>query len=322
VRLAAVCDLDEARARTAAAGFGGEAVYLDHRAMLERAELDAVVVSVGALGHPELAIDALEAGLPVYTEKPPAVTAADVLRVLEASRRTGQICMTGFCKRFAPAYRRTHDAVHAPGFGAPSLLTIDWSCGPWYTGEPGDHIVSWYTRDPASTRTWFLLDFAIHMIDMARWLFGEVDEVYARRREERAYAITLAFANGAVGTLGFTQDQGVGDEFRLTERLDVVGAAGESVSMPHAGRMTHYRARDVVDAYETPFAVTDSLVEQGYVGELAEFLAAVREGREPEASIESSYRTMLLYEAIEESAAARQPVRVPTLEAAPAAPSA
>jgi myo-inositol 2-dehydrogenase/D-chiro-inositol 1-dehydrogenase len=310
-RLAAVCDHDETRARRVALAFGAEHVYLDHRTMLAQADLDAVVVCVGALGHPELAIEVLEAGLPVYTEKPPAVTAADVLRVVETSRRTGQICMTAFCKRFAPAYRRAHDAVHSEAFGTPSLLMIDWCSGPWYTGKPDNHVVGWFTRDPNSTRTWFLLDFAIHMIDMARYLFGEVAEVSARRREEQAYAVTLSFANGAVGTLGCTQDRGTLESFRLTERVEVTGSSGQSISIPHAGKMVRYDGGAVVEAYETAFAVTDSLVEQGYVGELQEFLAAVRERREPEASIESSYRTMLLYEAIERSADERAAVQLP-----------
>jgi predicted dehydrogenase len=187
---------------------------------------------------------------------------------------------------------------------------IDWCCGPWYTGDPASKITSWYTRDPASRRTWFLLDFAIHMIDLARFMFGEVEEVYARRLEERSYAVTLAFANGAVGSLGFSQDRGRSDGFLLTERVDLVGTSGQSICVSDAGHMMRYSGRDVVDWHGTPFAVTDSLVETGYVGELAEFVSAVREQREPEASIANSYQTMLLYEAIERSASECQAVRL------------
>jgi myo-inositol 2-dehydrogenase/D-chiro-inositol 1-dehydrogenase len=106
VRLAAVCDLNRAAAERNARKFGGEAIYTDYRAMLDGAGLDAVIVCVGPDMHERLAIDVMEAGLPVYTEKPPAITAAGARAMLAVSRRTGQICMTGFKKRFAPAYQK------------------------------------------------------------------------------------------------------------------------------------------------------------------------------------------------------------------------
>ena len=54
--LAAVCDLDEAKARRNAQRFGGERVYTDHRAMLAQGDLDAVVVCVGPDAHEALSI--------------------------------------------------------------------------------------------------------------------------------------------------------------------------------------------------------------------------------------------------------------------------
>jgi predicted dehydrogenase len=74
--LAAVCDLDEAKAKRNAQRFGGEQVFTDHKRMLAEGNLDAVVVCVDPRAHEALAIEVMEAGLPVYTEKPPAVTAA------------------------------------------------------------------------------------------------------------------------------------------------------------------------------------------------------------------------------------------------------
>src|SRR4051794_32150898 len=86
VELAAVCDLDRELAERNAKRFGAPAVFTDHRRMLAEANLDAVIVCVGPALHARLAIDVLEAGLPVYTEKPPAATAAEALAVVEASR--------------------------------------------------------------------------------------------------------------------------------------------------------------------------------------------------------------------------------------------
>ena len=47
----------------------------------------------------------------------------------------------------------------------------------------------------------FLLDFGIHVIDLAQFLFGDVASVCAFTRDQRAYGVALRFVNGAVGTL-------------------------------------------------------------------------------------------------------------------------
>lgn len=296
VRLAAVCDLDRSRAERNAAMFGGARVFTDHAAMLSDADLDAVIVCVGPDQHHRLAIEVMEAGLPVYTEKPPAVTVNDARSMVEASRRTGQICMTGFKKRFAPAYRKLAEAIRAGELGAPSLLSIDYASG-------------FYSEDPDNPRSQFLLDFTVHILDLTRYLFGEVAEVYARKAGPSTYAVSLGFDNGAVGTLALTANRDWGVS---TERVEVTGAPGEFASVENSIRMRRYSKKTIVDWHDPSFSTAggDSLVETGFAGELIEFVAAVREGRAPESSIDSSYRSMVLYDAIDRSARSRDAVRV------------
>lgn len=293
VELVAVCDLDQSLAAERAQTYGAEAVYTDHEKMLQDQSLDAVLVCVGPAGHVRLAIDVMEAGLPVYTEKPPAPDADGARRVLETSRRTGQICMTGFMKRFAPSFRKARDAVRSDDFGA-SLLRIDWSFGAL----------------SESFRKVFFLDFGIHHIDLARYMFGEVDEVYARAQEDKTYAIMLAFSNGALGTLGISANRGI----EIVEDVSIIGSFGNYITINRTGRMVRYRGSDVVEYHEVPLAFQNSLADVGYEGELAEFFSAVRERREPESSIASSYQTMRLYEAILHSIEERRPVQLSEIE--------
>lgn len=288
-KLVAVCDLDRTRAERNAEVYGGR-VYTDHAEMLREADLDAVVVCVGPKEHPQLAIDVLEAGIPVWTEKPPACSVADVQAMQEAGNRTGRICMTGFMKRFAPVYRRAREAVLSEEFGAPSLLSIDWSLG----------------VDDKGWQDIFLLDFGVHMLDLARFFFGEVAEVFAATRAELSYAVTLSFVNGAVGTISMTVNRG----FDVTEEVKLAGDYGNYLTIDSVGRLNRYHQGRIADQYDRPLALQDSLRDIGYLGQLVEFLAAVREKREPEASIESSCQTMRLYEAICRSAAEGLPVRI------------
>jgi predicted dehydrogenase len=289
--LAAVCDLDEARARRNARKFGAERVFTDHRRMLTEASLDGVVVCVAPQAHEALAVEVMEAGLPVYTEKPPAVTAEGARRMLDTSRRTGKLCVTAFKKRYAPAYVKAKAIVDSADFGAPHLLSIDYASGA-------------YRNDPANPRSWFLLDFALHIIDLTRFLFGEVAEVFAWERQQTAYAVSLRFANGAIGTLALTSHR---DYAVSTEKVELTGAQGRMMSLANSIELTYWQDREITAWHSPSFSTAggDSLVETGFQGELAAFVAAARAGGpEPPSSIASSCRTMLLYEAIKQSAEA------------------
>jgi predicted dehydrogenase len=218
------------------------------------------------------------------------VSAAGARRMLEASRRSATLCMTGFKKRYAPAYVKAKAIVDAPDFGAPHLLSIDYASGP-------------YRNDPQNPRTWFLLDFCVHILDLTRFLFGEVAEVFAWQRELTAYAASLRFASGAVGTLAMTSHR---DYAVSTEKVELTGGQGRMLSLTNSVELTYWRDREIRAWHSPSFSTAggDSLVETGFQPELAAFVAACRGGPEPPSTIASSYRTMLLYEATKESAEA------------------
>ncbi len=290
VTLAAVCDLDREKAERNAAKFSGRAVYTDYTEMLARENLDAVMICVGPDWHSRLAVAVMKAGLPVYTEKPPAISSADAREMLTVSRQRGVACMTGFKKRFAPAYRKAKEATASAAFGTPSLLSIDYACGPTYTNEPGDF------------RKEFLLDFTVHILDISRYLAGEVAEVYAATRDRLTYAVHLCFTNGALGVLALTANRDWGVS---TEKVELTGGPGQFLNVDNSVSYVRYSGSEIAEWHNPSFSTAgaSSLVETGFQGELAEFVAAVREGREPESSIASSYETMRLYEAIRDSAA-------------------
>ena len=62
IELAAVCDIDEVKARRNARWFGADGVYTDHRRMLEKESLDAVLICTGPKTHTPLALDCIEHG--------------------------------------------------------------------------------------------------------------------------------------------------------------------------------------------------------------------------------------------------------------------
>ncbi|MFO8079008.1 MAG: Gfo/Idh/MocA family oxidoreductase, partial [Armatimonadota bacterium] len=124
VFLAAICDLDERRARRAAACHGFERVYLDFREMLEVEQPDVVFCVGPHQMQYEVGLQVLRAGFPLYVQKPAANSAERVREMAEAAEQAGAICHCGFNLRSAPAVRRTAHALASDQFGAPSLAVF------------------------------------------------------------------------------------------------------------------------------------------------------------------------------------------------------
>ena len=103
----AICGRTRARAEAVAAKYRIGAIHSDHRALLDRGDLDAVVIATPDDTHPEIAMAALERGLHVLCEKPLANTLAAAEEIAAAAARVGVVHMTMFTWRSVPVWRRT-----------------------------------------------------------------------------------------------------------------------------------------------------------------------------------------------------------------------
>ena len=101
VRLAAFCDTNAELLKKTTPEFPGVALYTNTREMYAQEKLDAVFLCVGPKQHPSLTIEALDDGLHVWMEKPPALRVADVDRML--THRKDRVVVVGFKKAFMPA---------------------------------------------------------------------------------------------------------------------------------------------------------------------------------------------------------------------------
>jgi predicted dehydrogenase len=216
--VAAVCDLDEARARALAAG---AAVYTDWLELLDRERPDAVVVCTPPLAHREPAVEALGRGIHVYLEKPIARGLDDARAIVDAAQASDAVCAVGYQWRAVEVLDDLREALDGQQLG----LLIGIGTGP--------------TR----SRPWFLdraqgggnlLERASHGIDLQRAIAGEVVAVQAaaggvalaqsageRGDIEDEAVISLRFAGGAVGStaIAWTRD-GLPGRYSL----DVVGS--------------------------------------------------------------------------------------------------
>jgi myo-inositol 2-dehydrogenase/D-chiro-inositol 1-dehydrogenase len=166
--------------------------------LLERS--DAVFITAPNTRHVSLAIAALETGKHVFCEKPLATNIAGAERVYEKTRNARRVFQVGHNRRFAPVYvelKRMLSGTHVPHsahvkMNRGELLKPEWTGNPEITGG-------------------FLYETPIHMFDMMRFLFGEVESLHAigsthEYKEVDDFSVLLKFANGMHATLATAAD--------------------------------------------------------------------------------------------------------------------
>jgi len=146
--------------------FGAQVtVDADHRQLLER-ELDAVMVFSPDHLHARHTVDSLEAGRPVFVEKPLATTLADCDRVLETARQTGSGLYVGHNLRQAPVVQEMRRLILDGEIGAVKAV---WCRH--FVGHGGDFYFTDWHADRRNT-TSLLLQKGAHDLDVIHWLAG------------------------------------------------------------------------------------------------------------------------------------------------------
>lgn len=292
-QLVGVCDLDEEKATRNARRFGGR-VYSDLDKMIAAEKPDGVIVCVGPHLHGPLARQVMRHGIPVYTEKPPAMTAPDALETARVSRQTGVICTTAFKKRYSNAYSRARQWIDT--FDPADRYSISF-----------DYAAAQYEN--TDEKSSFLLDFTVHILDLSLYLFGDVAKVFAFARGRDAYAVSLQYTSGAVGSINLTD----GRSFTIpTEEVEITLRGGNFMTVHNSSCWRITENNKPCEWREPPTFTSqgDSGNETGHLAEIVDFLRAIREKRSTRSDISESYKTMLLYEAIRDSAASGQVVEI------------
>jgi myo-inositol 2-dehydrogenase / D-chiro-inositol 1-dehydrogenase len=166
--------------------------------VLERA--DAVFITTPNTKHVLLATAAIETGKHVFCEKPLATNISDAQTVFAKAKESESVFQVGHNRRFAPVYvelKRMLTETHAPHsahvkMNRGELLKPEWTANPEITGG-------------------FLYETPIHMFDMMRFLFGEVESLHAigsthEYKEVDDFSVLLKFTSGMHATLATAAD--------------------------------------------------------------------------------------------------------------------
>ncbi len=201
VDFTAVCDVAPAALAAATDAFGVPG-FSNHRDLLDSGLVDAIIVATPHYFHPPIAVEAMERGIHVISEKPMAVTVSGAEAMIETAERTGAIFSVMFQQRTLPIHQSAKRLVDEGRLGElHRTLLID------------AHFRSQAYYNSAGWRaTWkgegggVLLNQAPHGMDIFTWLAGMPSRVIAKVNtrqhdievEDEAAAL-LEYPNGAIG---------------------------------------------------------------------------------------------------------------------------
>jgi len=270
VEIVSVISRRAEQAAEVAAKYGARHSGTDLSEALGRDDVDAVILCTPTQMHAEQAIACMDAGKHVQVEIPLSDSWADAQKVLDKQRETGLVCMVGHTRRFNPSHQYVHNKIAA---GELTIQAMD--------------VETFFFRrknmnakgEPRSWTDHLLWHHAAHTIDLFAYQTAKIvaaNAIQGPKNPDLGIAmdmsIQLKSETGAICTLAlsFNNDGPLGTFFR------------------YIGDTATYIARydDLVTGKEEPVDLSGVAVSSnGIELQDREFVAAIREGREPNSSV-------------------------------------
>jgi scyllo-inositol 2-dehydrogenase (NAD+) len=276
-RLIAVADVAAARAKQVADELEIENHYNDYQEMLQRKDIDAVLIATPDKFHAEAVRVAANAGKDILCEKPLATSLSDARAALKEVEKKGVRLQIGFMRRYDPAYAAAKKRIEAGEIGTPVIFK---SVG----RDKDEPPIAAYA---SNVNGMVFYNNTIHDFDLARWLMhDEVTDVHAYttvtiRPEVAQYndvvasVVNLKFAQGAIGNV----ESYVQAVYGYDVRTEIVGSKGSLfVGSLHQAPVTFLAAaganRPLADHFLSRFA-------DAYLAQVRDFVQTILTGRSP-----------------------------------------
>ena len=316
-RLYAICDVADDLRRRMAATHAPEKSFADYDQMLADPDLDAVIVATSDAFHVPAAKRALEAGKHVLCEKPLGVAVEEVEELAKLVEQTGLVLQVGHMKRFDAGLQAAKRFVDAE---IGELLALKaWYCDSTHRYAMTDAVQPLMVKsaqakkpagDPKADKArYYMLAHGSHLIDIARYFAGDIEEVDARLSERfGAYCwfVDVAFANGTLGHLDLT----VAIRADWHEGLTIYGEHGSVFAKTY--NPWYYKSSDVEIFREKDAATSRVLGADGhfYRRQLEAFADVIlNRSTQTGATVKDGLASVRAMIAIANSAASGKPVR-------------
>lgn len=227
--LGAVCDIDPARLEYCKSISPEIPCFEDYKNMLKSGLVDAVLIAVPHRLHAKIAIDSLESGLHVLTEKPVDITVSAARKLNETAKRSDRVFGIMFNQRTNPIFKKAREIVQSGQLG--NLKRSVWIITNWYRTQhyydSGNWRATWSGEGGG-----VLINQAPHNLDLWQWICGMPSEITAFCETGKWHDIEVEddvgifakYPNGATGV--FITSTG---DLPGTNRLEISGTKGSIV---------------------------------------------------------------------------------------------
>lgn len=286
-RLVGVSDINVDKLKSVQKKFDvrGDWCYVDYTALINRKDIDAIIIATPAHTHAKIALDAIECGKHVFVEKPLAATAMEAQSIVEAAGRKDVKVMVGFEHRFCSNHRISKRYIREGKIGTP--FYGEAHCEPLEI-KPEEGI---------------LLDYGVHLIDLLCYYFSgsKVSEVGAmfhrtspKTDMETEVSLILRFDNGIVGRIGAFWMENITSWSAVDRYVKILGDKGKLVTQLTGPQITLYSEGSFLSRLRGPHTIMPRrvaneylpLTETAYRTELEDFLKCIINDKKPEVDAE------------------------------------
>ena len=293
--ISALFDIVPERAEKTARSIGGK-VCSSRQDLLENC--DAVLVCAPNKTHKEIALHAIAEGKHVFCEKPFSIGIEDAAELRDAALAGKGVFQVGHNRRYAPVYANLKKLL---GEDRPHSAHIKMNRGellnPVWTGD-------------VNVTGGFLYETTIHLFDMMRFQFGEIEELVAYGSQHEypeidEFSIIFKFKNGFHCTFASSSDASWHFPF---ERIEVF-CHHRTLMTEEMERLLDSRGTDA--NFETfSFHMTEKEERWGYVQEDAAFIDAILSGTQPPVTATDGFKSVELVESVYEAIRSGKPFRL------------
>lgn len=303
VRVLAVADPNREASERGKALANAEVALTEIEEAINHPGVDAVVVITPTETHARLIELAVQAGKAVFSEKPIALDLAETERVVKLAEEKDASVQIGFMRRFDPGYAGAKAKIEAGELGKLETFRA-------------------LSRDTYPPSLKFLLssgglflDMAVHDLDLARFLVGDVEEVqawgsvliderFAQANDADTAVTMLRFKNGVLGVVETSRRSNWGYDIRT----EVAGSIGKVV-VEAAQKTPLLFARDFASSYDH-FENFPDRFEKAYRLQLESFFKDLQAGRKPSPGPGDALESLRLAIAVTKSWKESKPVKV------------
>lgn len=308
-KIVAISDIYYEGAKKVAESLGIPNAYEDYHEILNNPEIDAVLICSSTDTHADIAVEAAEAGKHIFCEKPVDLTVAKIKKVIAAVEKAGVKLQIGFNRRYDHNFAEIKRLANDGKLGKLQTIKIT-------SRDPEPPSI-----DYVKVSGGIFLDMTVHDFDMARFIGGEVEEVYANAAvtvdeaigeagDVDTALIALKFKNGAIGVIDNCRKACYGYD----QRLEVFGTAGQASAANDTPTNVSY-INEKGNMTDKPLYFFLERYMQSFTDEMTEFINAVQNDEQTKTTVNDGLEALRLGLAAKLSVKEHRPVKLSEIEA-------